>query len=506
MSGAIATPQRSATEAGLAALDRGGNAIDAALTACAALAVVYPHNCSVGGDLFALLHRPDGSVAAVNGSGAAPAALDAAAIGAGATRMPPDGPHTVTVPGAVAGWETLRGLGATSTLAEILAPAAELARAGCPVAPGLARAVTEDRDRLARDPGAADVFLAHGAPLEAGATLRQPALAATLELIGEEGPGALYGGEVGERLAAGLRRLGSRMTLEDLAAHRSELGDPLGRRYRDVEVLTHPPNSQGFVLLRILLALEELDVPLDALGPQAGLLARLFALASRHRDRVLADPAAMRLSMDELLDRDSIRALARRAREGEPQGRAQAPAGGDTVAVVAADEDGWAVSVIQSIWESFGSGILEPATGILLHNRGALFSLDPASPNVLEGGKRPAHTLMPVMVREGGALRVVGGTMGGLSQPQIHAQVLGRVLAGEGPTDAVAAPRWVVGADEAILAEPGARERCGDSLRATGMPVVELGELDEEVGHAQYLARAEGAWTAGIDPRSDGLP
>jgi gamma-glutamyltranspeptidase len=508
---AIATPLAAATRA---ALDGGGTAVDAAVTACAVLAVAYPHMCSIGGDLFALLRRPTGEVVAVNGNGAAPAAADAEALRRREGRMPLTGPATITVPGVVAAWRSLLEMEGTRGLGDALAPAVRLAAEGCRVAPSLARAIAIHRRALARDPGMASVFLPGGHPLGAGDPLRQPVLASTLEALAETEGRALYDGPVGRRFAAGLRALGCPMTPEDLSAHRTELAAPLAVGYREHEILTHPPNSQGFLLLETVRVLEELGVGLDASGPRAGLVARAFAAVSRDRERYLADPRSAPVPVEELLSDAHVRQVAARVREGRagaPMPPAR-PARGDTVAVVAADGEGRAVSIIQSIFHSFGAGILEPATGIVCQNRGACFTLDPASPNVLEGGKRPAHTLMPVLVRRGEAVRFVGGTMGGLAQPQIHVHVLGHVL--ERGTDvgaAVAAPRWVVGSLEAggptevIFAERIALERCGPALRASGLPVVEIADLNEEVGHAQYIRVGEdGALEAASDPRADG--
>lgn len=511
---AIATPHAAATRAGLQAFDAGGTAVDAAVTACAVLAVVYPHMCSVGGDLFALVARPGGGVVAVNGSGAAPAAVDPEALRREHGRMPLTGPHTVTVPGVLAGWQALLELEGKRGLAEALAPAIGLAREGFPVAPSLARAITIHRRSLGRDPGLASIFLSAGHGLHAGDVLRQPALAATLEAIAVEGCGAFYGGELGARFVAGLRAQGSALVLDDLSAHRCELGAPLGAPYGDWEILTHPPNSQGFLLLEMLRVLEELGVGLDTMGDGAGLVARTFAVVSRDRVRFLADPRAFPVDVHELLSDRHVAQVAPEVGGGGPAAglRPGRSARGDTVAVVAADADGRAVSIIQSIFHSFGAGILEPSTGIVCQNRGACFTLDRDSPNVLEGGKRPAHTLMPVMVRRGGAIRLVGGTMGGLAQPQIHVHVLGHLLErGSSVGTAVSAPRWVVGSLEAggptevVFAERSALERCGPSLVGSGLPVVELADLNEEVGHAQYIEIGEdGILEAASDPRADG--
>lgn len=489
----------------------GGNAVDAAIAAAAALAVAYPHMCSPGGDVIGLLATPEGEVRAINGSGAAPRAIALAAETW--SRMPFDGPHTVTVPGAVAAWQTIHELGGSMPWGMLMDPAVRMAAEGVPVVGSLARAIADSSNRIAADRGMRDVLMPGGVPLPEGAVLRQPALARSLARIADGGAAALYEGEVGEELVTCLRALGSTIGIDDLRAHRTEVCEPIALRVEGCEVLTAPPNSQGLVLLETLAALEELGTG-DYLGTDAGLLGGLFRLAAADRDRHLGDPRFGRVPVEELLSREHVAELAATARDS---GAAAAEVGGfsgtssgDTIALVTADANGQSAVVVQSVFASFGAGILDPASGIICHNRGAFFSLDPGSPNVLEGGKRPTHTLMPTILRQEG--RVVGlhGTMGGPAQPQIHAQVLLRMRGGMNPARAVAAPRWVVaepadggtGADaytEADL-EPAAT----DALRAAGFAVHPLAPLSEAVGDAQVIRRSGGVLSAAADPRADG--
>jgi len=509
---ALASPHHLATEAGAAAFRAGGNALDAAVAAAAALTVVYPHNCAVGGDIIALVQMPDGTAVAVNGSGAAASAAFASDLRGIHPEMPVTGPSTVTVPGAVAAWETLLGLGGRRTLAAALEAAIVHAEEGVPVARSLALGIDELQDELAADEGLRGVFLEDGAPLQEGAALRQPALARTLRAIAGEGSAALYGGEVGARLLECLRSLGSKLALEDLAAHETELATPIAGGFGGLEVLTAPPNSQGFVLLEILAALTELGPGLELHGEDAGILARLFALTAADRERYLADPRFSDVPLDELLSGTHALELAGAASGGGPssQSAADVPlATGDTIAVVAADADGYAVSLIQSVFSTFGALILDPQTGIICHNRGSSFSLDDSSPNVLAGGKRPAHTLMPVIVRDGGRVVGVNGTMGGKAQAQIHAHLLLAARAGASPDEAVRAPRWTVGTlDETgaqqVVAERNVPEAAIASIEAAGFAVEWVGELDENVGHTQMIGLADGAFLAGSDPRADG--
>lgn len=509
-SAAIATPHSAATEAGAAAFEAGGNAIDAALAAAVTLAVVYPHMCGVGGDLFALVRGSVETSTAVNASGAAPSAVDVADVRvAGGGAMPVHGPLSVTVPGAVSGWAALHGLGGALTWERAFERALALAGDGVPVAPSLAASLAWRHEELSADPGLAGVFLVGGRPLAEGDLLRQPRLAATLESLADEGPGALYGGTVGASLVAGLRAAGSPIALEDLRAHRPELAHPLRGRYRDLVVEVVPPNSQGFVLLQILRAVERLGIDPDPLGPDAAVLAAVFEAAALDRDRHNADPRFADVPLAALLEEGHIAAM----RDGIS--RVDVPKAhrttGDTIALVAADGEGRAVSLIQSLYDGFGSGILEPNTGVVLHNRGSAFSLDPASPNLLAGGKRPAHTLMPVLVERDGRPEAAAGSMGGGGQPQINAQNLVRVFdLGMEPAEALAAPRWLAGgmdlwADRFVDAEGRVPAGVRAALEGSGFVINVLEDLDEGVGHAHLIRfDVDGTMTAATDPRADG--
>jgi gamma-glutamyltranspeptidase len=491
---ALATPHRLATSAGAAAFRDGGTALDAALAAAATLAVVAPQDCSIGGDAIALVGTPDGRLQVVNASGAA-----ARAAAVSGDEMPIRGTDPITVPGVVAGWESLAAIGARLPWKRLLAPAIDYAEAGFDVAGPLARALARHGDLLRRDPGLRAVFAPHGRPLAAGATLRQPALARSLRALAEGGPAALYRGEVGARFVAGLRALGSRLTEADLADHASELTTPLRRAYAGVEIATAPPNSQGFVLLQLTGASEALGPPPDPLGPDLPLLAALARLTARDRDLHLADPSAGGApQLERLLGREHLDALAAAAARAPdaPAPRVGRHGDGDTVAVVAMDHEGYAVSLIQSVYWAFGAGVLEPATGILCHNRGAGFSLRPGAANELRGGVRPPHTLMPVLTLRDGAVRGAHGTMGGAAQPQIHLQALLRLLRGASAAETVAAPRWIVDESGALLVEADA------GVGPAGARTIPA--LDDTAGHLQLARRgADGALEAASDPRAD---
>jgi gamma-glutamyltranspeptidase len=512
---AVATPHEAATGAASDAFSRGGNAVDAALSAAFALTVVYPHNTSIGGDLIALVREPDGTIHCINASGPAGRGVDVTAMRAryGVT-MPVTGVDTITVPGAVAGLAAIHDLGSASSWRDHLAAAVDLAAAGVPVAPGLDAAIQEELPQLLADPGLSEVMAPGGRPLRTGDRLTQPALADTLRALADEGATSFYQGSVAADLLAGLAQHGSALDPADFAGFRPSVEESLNRTYLGHQVWTSGPNTQGFVLLEILGALDAATGDGAPLGRDAGVLSELFAAGILDRDRYLSDPASMTVSVEQLLDPQRLteRAAAVRRRSagvGDVHATSPTPKG-DTVAVVTADEDGRAVCLIQSLFYGFGAGILHPATGIVLHNRGSLFSLAADSPNCLAPGKRPAHTLMPVMVTTGGRLRWVVGTMGGLAQPQIIAQVLLRLFAGASAPDAVSAPRWVVGGMDLgqptnvayveSRLDPAAHNSIQDRMSTTL-----LGAFDDTTGHTQVVAIDEaGALTAGSDPRSDG--
>ncbi len=508
---AIAAPHSAAAEAGAAAFEGGGNAVDAALAAATTLAVTYPHMCGVGGDLFALVQRPDGSSVAINASGRAPEGIDPAVVRelARSDEMPERGPFTVTVPGAVGGWAEVHRQGANLPWAAAFDPAIAYAVEGVAVAPDLATTLADD-PRLAADPGLAATFFAGGRALDTGAPLVQPALAGTMRVLAADGPEALYGGDVGARLATGLAEAGVPIDLHDLASHAPIVGPPLRGRYGDLDVSVVPPNSQGVALLQILALIERLGVGPDPLGTDVARLARLFEVVAHDRDLHLADADRMTTHASTLLDDGHLAALGQAVEAPTEATQAHPKGGGDTVALVTADASGFAVSLIQSLYSSFGSGILEPSTGIVAHNRGACFTLERGHPNELAPRVRPAHTLMPVLAHRRGEFAAAAGTMGGHAQPQINAMTLTRAVdMGMNAAEAVSADRWLVGgmdtasSDHVIEAEEGVPSPICELLRATGFTVRAVGHPGS-VGHAQLILATDGGFDAGSDPRADG--
>ena len=299
-----------------------------------------------------------------------------------------------------------------------------------------------------------------------------------------------------ERWIAGLAALGSQITLDDTRAYRATWDDPLEGEFAGYRILTGPPNTSGFILLRALNAITTgID---DPLGEGAGGLAAVFEAANAVRAASLADPAFGGPSGAELLAMAPLRA-------SEPGPTPN----GDTVGLSAVSSDGWAISLINSIFTSFGSQILEPETGIIFQSRGTAFSLDPTSPNAFAPGKRPRHTLMPVLVLRGDELAWVPATMGGSGQPQIHAQLLLRSLAGASPQEATGAPRWIVGEAEpdgavTVLAEEDVTPAALEAIASAGYALRIVPPHTERLGHSNLIRIDAAGYSAASDPRSDG--
>lgn len=498
--GAVSASHHLATEAGARALRAGGNAIDAAIAAAAALCVVYPNNVALGGDLVALVRAPDGRISFVNATGRAARGETLEALRARhGGHLPERGIDTVTVPGGVRGWSTLAGLGGRLSWSERLGSARDLARDGHPTSRSVARAIRIDRAALEADEGCRALFLPGGRPLDEGEPLAQPALAATFDALIAGGPDAFYAGPLADAWIGSLRERGSRVDREDVASYTPVLDEPISATFAGVEVVTSPPNTQGFALLRTLRALVA-DGTGDPLGRDAGRLAHLFHDANTVRSALLADPDVAPVALEEL--------LAASAPAGEES--AEAVAHGDTVGLVAVSDDGWAVSLVQSVYWAFGAAILDPVTGVLFQNRGTSFSLDASRPSAFGGGRRPPHTLMPVLALRDGELAFALATMGGQAQAQIHTQLLLRLLDGASPIEATSAPRWVVGAQDdgdgprTVTIEADVPEATRASLGSSGLDPKSVPPRTETLGHSNVISVTEDGYDAASDPRSDG--
>ena len=496
--GAIATSHYAATEAGARILDQGGTAVDAAIAAAAMLCVVYQNNVAVGGDLVALVRDPAGRTRFVNATGRAASAetLDDLRRRHGQA-MPWRGVDTITVPGGVRGWKALAAMGGTRDWAQLLGPARDAAAHGHPVPRSVARAIVDEGRVLEAFSGWADIYLPAGVPLAEGQTLRLPALAETLDRLISGGPDAFYTGELAERWVTALRELGSRISVEDAAAFAPTIDDPIRRTLFGHDVLTSPPNTQGFALLRVLGEIEQLGLE-EPLGRDAGAVATLFRAANRVRAIGLADPVRG-VGADELITMP----------DPGPTDAGAPNAMGDTVGLVVVS-DGWAVSLVQSVFESFGSGVLDPGTGILFQNRGTAFSLDPTAVGRFQPGLRPPHTLMPVLIERDRKLAAAVATMGGQAQAQIHTQLFLRLLEGRTALEATSLPRWVVGRQDlpdtvdSVTIEADVDRAAADSLAASPLTPRTVHPRWELMGHSNVVRVTDDGLDAASDPRSDG--
>jgi gamma-glutamyltranspeptidase len=523
LNGMVSCPHALASEAGVEILKAGGSAVDAAIAASAVLSVVYPHCTSVGGDQFWLIREAGrGAVRFLNAGGraAASGSIDWFS-GRGLAEIPLRGilPATLTTPGAVAGWCEAHAALGRLPLARDLAPAIGYARDGFPATARLASWTAKTAAVLAESPEAAAIFLPGGNPPRAGQRLRNPDLALTLDRIGELGREGFYEGETGRELARFSREHGGFFAERDLAEQRARWGEPVSTTYRGVTIYETPPPTQGLSVLQMLNLLEPYDLSrFDYLGPDVvHHLVQAKRIAFHDRDRLIADPDFVKVPLARLVSKayaderrellDPVRAL--------PWDRVPSSGSlaGDTVFVCAVDAHGHAAALIQSVYGMFGSGVVAGRTGVLLQNRSAYFSLDPAHPNRLEPGKIPLHTLIASLAFKGDALWQVLGCMGADGQPQIHLQAYTAMIDfGLDIQQAVESPRWLAG--RFVIGDP--RDLLNMEAR---FPAATLAELErrghrvhrwpaweELAGHAHGITidPTTGARLGGSDPRSDG--
>ncbi len=478
---AVVSDHALASAAGAAVLQRGGNAVDAAITMAGVLAVVRPHMNGVGGDAFLLIREArTGRVYALNGSGRAGArATPAFFAERNLKAVPATGILSVSVPGAVRAWEDALERFGTITLDQALAPAISYAERGFPVSTRLSRDITEEKAKVAADPALARVFLPDGAAPRPGSLLVEDDLAGTLRTIARDGSAGLYSGVLAGNIVQFMEREGGLLTGPDLSGHRSTWEEPISTTYLGRTVLAFPPNSQGMAFLEMLNLAELTDLTRAGWNSAAyiHMLAEGAKLAYADRDRYLADPAFSPVPVDRLLSKAYARDLGSRIRadtiSAPTQGNPPFDGSGDTVYLCVVDKDGNAVSMIQSLFAAFGSGRMVPGTGIILQNRGSLFSLDPSHPNVIAPGKRPFHTLSPAMALNADrSVAAVFGTPGGDGQPQTLIQILNNVWRfGMTPQQAVEAPRWRVFNRGRIGVEPGIAEDVRSELKRRGQNV-----------------------------------
>lgn len=521
--GMVATSHPQATLAGLDMLRAGGSAIDGAVAAAAMLAVVEPMMTGIGGDAFLLYYRADpeggrGELLGLNGSGRSPLALERTAISSPA--IDPDSWPAVTVPGAVDLWQTAHHRFGRLRFADLLGPAIETAEAGFPVSERVQSMWRACVHRLRRDRAAAEHYLVDGEAPALGAVFRSPALARSLQRIADDGPDAFYRGPLAEEITRYARDNGGFLQLEDFRQHQSTWVDPIGAMYRGREVFQLPPNGQGLGVLLMLNLLENFDVAsMDLAGAgHTHLLVEAKKLAYADLHAHVGDPEGEPLRsvggvpLAELLDKGYAR---ERSRLIDPGQAADPPApggipsgagavGSDTVYLAVVDGDGNAASFINSLFAPFGAAIAGGGTGIMLHNRGAGFTLEPGHPNEYRPGKRPFHTIIPGMVLERGRLDLCYGVMGGPFQPQGHVQLLtNHYDHGLSLQAAIDRPRWRHTAGLELLCERGMETETAEELAALGHRVRTAG--GGEFGGAQAIARdLHGTLYGASDPRKDG--
>jgi gamma-glutamyltranspeptidase/glutathione hydrolase len=510
--GAVVSDHALASAAGAAVLRNGGNAVDAAITMAAVLAVVRPHMNGVGADNFMLIRDAKTKrVYALNGSGRAGAKATPAFFAAKKlAEVPSTGIMSVSVPGAVRGWEDALKRFGTITLSAALQPAIGYAENGFPVSTRLSRDIAEEARKVGADSSLRKVFLADGESPKPGTILKQADLARTLRAIAAGGADALYRGPLAGQIAGFVEREGGLLTTADLMSHRSQWQEPISTTYAGKTVLAFPPNSQGMTFLEMLNIAESVMPPNEPPNAAAMIhvLAEASKLAYQDRDRYLADPEFSAVPVDRLISKAYAADRARVIRRDTVVAGNRGPArdgNGDTIYLAVVDKDGNAVSMIQSLFASFGSGRMVPGTGITLHNRGALFELDAAHPNVIAPGKRPFHTLSPAMaLNPDGSVAIAFGTPGGDGQPQTLVQILNNVLRHNmTPQQAVEAPRWRVFAGTRLGVEPGIDSATRSALERRGH-VVRVQEPSAEFGGAQMIViHSSGALMTGADPRRE---
>ena len=514
--GMVASSQPLASQAGLDVLKRGGNAVDAAIAMAAVLNVTEPNMTGIGGDAFAMVYSArTKKLEALNASGRSPAALSRAYFTSRTiTQMPLAGMEVVTVPGAFDGWVTLLEKHGTMKLAELLAPAIEYAEQGFPL---MERTAADwPVEKLKLRPEASAIYLPGGAAPAPGTILVQKDLARTLRVLAREGRDGFYRGTIARAIVDYCQKNGGFLSMADLAAQRSVWVEPISTTYRGHTLYELPPNNQGLTALLLLNLLEGID--LGAMRPDAvryyHTLIEATKIAFADRNRYIADPAFSKVPVRQLLSREYA---AERRRLIDPERAIEAPRygdvplGSDTTYFTVVDKDRNAVSFINSLFNSFGSGVVAGDTGIILHNRGSGFSLEEGHPNEYAPGKRPFHTLIPAMVFKGDQLLMSYGVMGGDIQAQGHVQVLVNLVdRGMNLQEAIDAPRVRYISGRGVMLEEELTDAVIDGLVARGHQRVlpPAGVTHTTLmggGQAIMIDPSTGALLGASDQRKDGL-
>jgi gamma-glutamyltranspeptidase / glutathione hydrolase len=432
--GIVAAESPVASQAGVQILEHGGNAVDAAIAANAVMGVVAPMSNGMGGDLFAIVYdAKSGKLYGLNASGWAPSGLTIKFLkDQGLREMPQHGIQSVTVPGAVDGWQKLLERFGKKKLSELLAPAIRIAEEGFPVTEWIAATWKDNADTLRASDAAVRTYLPDNRPPVTGQVFRNPDLARSLRLVAQGGRDAYYKGELARLIVEASHRHGGTLTEKDFSDYSSEWMDPISTTYRGWTVYELPPNSQGLAALEMLNIMEQFPLDKSPLNSANSLHTMIEAKKLAYADliRYIGDPKFSNLPVDQLLSKSFA---AGRAKQIDPS-KANCSVepgtllhGGDTIYLSVVDRDGNMVSLIQSDYSAFGSGLVAEGTGFVLHNRGGLFSLDPDSPNALAPRKRPLHTIIPAFMEKGN-VRIAFGIMGGWNQSQAHAQYVSHIV------------------------------------------------------------------------------
>lgn len=534
--GIVTSPNYLASQSGLEVLRKGGNAVDAAIATAATLAVVYPQMCTLGADSFWLIHNAKtGEVTALNASGRSgeKANIDFYK-NQGLKKIPARGYLAAnTVPGVVSGWDEAfkyshSELKSTLKWQELFSDAIYYAHNGFPVSTSLAywsQINTDPNDKEYRDlqrfEAFRDIYLKDGGkPYQAGEVMKLPALAKTLRLLADKGAGEFYNGSIAKDIVADLSAHGGLLTLADFAEHKANWVKPISVNYRDCKAYNFPPNTQGMASLEILNILNNFDVKKlkEGSADYYHLIIEAVKEAFIDRDRYLSDPDFVKIPLDFLLSDKHGKDQAARVKMDKAAGPLPPlDPKGDTVWFGVVDSEGNAVSLIQSIYHDFGSGIVAGGTGVLLQNRGSFFSLDSKNVNCLQPRKRTFHTLNPALLTKNNKPYLVYGTMGGEGQPQTQAAIVTRVVDfGMSPQDAINAPRWLFGrtwgaASNDLKLEGRIPDAVIEELGKRGHPVRKVEDYTDTVGHAgAILVHQDPESTTRLlqgatDPRSDGL-
>jgi gamma-glutamyltranspeptidase/glutathione hydrolase len=518
--GIVAASQPLAARAGVQILERGGHAVDAAIAANAVMGVVEPEMNGIGGDLFAMVSESSGGGPhGLNAGGWAPGGLTPELLKArGLTDMPFSGIHTVTVPGAVAGWAALHRRFGRLPMADLLAPAIFYAEHGFPVSDVIAARWAQWTDKLSADSSAAATYLPNGRAPRSGELFANRDLASALRRIASDGPSGFYAGPTAAAILECSRARGGTMTAEDLRDFDAEWVDPISTTYRDWRVYEIPPNTQGIAALMMLALMEQFPLREYGFASASSLHVLIEAKKLAYADMLhyVADPRFAAVPVGELLDKAAAKARARLIRPESAATRVKPSVvdsvttryGGDTIYLSAIDREGNIVSLIQSIYQGFGSGLVPSGTGFALQNRGALFTLDEQHPNVLAPRKRPLHTIIPGFMQKGG-LRIGFGIMGAWNQAQAHAQFVANIVDyGMDIQEALEAPRFTKstfdGVDvsiEALIPEVVRAE-----LKRFGHDVTVLPPRSGAFGSGQAVMSndATGVHFGASEPRHDG--